>query len=693
MIGPGSMHAMLLGLLLCSGCLKSQGVKCGDGTTCAPGTVCDVAHYQCVTPDQLTSCADRIDGDVCPIPGAVGICRDGVCLAVVCGDGLVQSSELCDGSPPALTCIESGYEAGFLDCNNALCAPDFSSCRRVGWKETAVVNTAGVREISSAGGLALAAWGSGVLRYDGASWAPMNLGGGGAVTLSVLVLSPTVAYAVTEDSLYRFDGTAWTIDPSVVVSTSPRALLAGTSPSDVYLFLDTGAYRFDGQAWSPLPSAPSPVRYAWSSANELWVIALGVLYRGSGSQWTMVTTPLDVVHSVTGFGSTVYIGGVTATAALVARQTGSSWETFDISRELDASVPPTSGAIELGGRSESDLYAYAAGQPALVWFDGSSWRRTANVAAFAIAPVGQQLFAGHATGIVRESPNSVADISDLVTAAGAVRGGSAISGRSCDDVFVSIASVSQADDGMLFHYDGVAWTLEHTRAMDPITDVFATDADVFATTYSGSVLRRSGASWTVMQTFSAPLRALWASGDVVVAAGDGGWVHRFDGTWTSTQIVGAGGVVDVWGTGPADLYAVTYGANPVVQFDGTSWNPVAFPSAPAPLQAIWGDGEGTLVVVGANGEAWHREQGIWRRDPTLPYGGYRAVHGSSASDVFAATEQGTIAHYDGARWAPVRTPGITTSLIRAAWTTPSCTYFARDYAAFGLVRLARRTPW
>lgn len=695
MIGPGSMHAMLLGLLLCTGCLKSQGVPCGDGTTCAPGTVCDVAHYQCVTPDQLTSCADRIDGDVCPIPGTVGICRDGVCLAVVCGDGLVQSSELCDGSPPALTCVESGYEAGFLDCNSALCAPDFSACRRVGWKETAVVNTDAVRHISSAGGLALAAWGDAVLRYDGASWVPMNLGSSaGGLTLSVLVLSPTVAYALTEDALYRFDGTAWSIDPSVVVGASPGGLLGGTGPSDVYVFLYTGdTYRFDGQSWSLVPSAPSRVTRAWASGDELWVIALGVLYRGSGSQWSTVTTPLDSVHSVTGFGSTVYIGGVTATAAVVARGDGSSWETFDISRELDASVPPTSGAIQVGGRSASDLYAYAAGLPGLVWFDGSSWRRTANLAAFAIAPVGQHLFAGHATGIARESPASVVDVSDMVTAVGAVRGASAISGRSCDDVFVSIAGVSQADDGMLLHYDGVTWTLEHTRAMDAISDVFAAEADVFATTNSGAVLRRSGASWTVMQTFSSPLHALWASGDFVAVAGDGGWIHRFDGTWTSDQLAGAVGVQDVWGTGPDDLYALTYGANPVVHFGGTSWNPVAFPSASASLRAIWGDGEGTLVVVGAYGEAWHREQGVWRRDPTLPFGSYRSVHGSSANDVFATTDEGTIARYDGRRWSPVRTPGITMSLIRAAWTTASCTYFAVGYSPFGLVRLDRRMPW
>jgi hypothetical protein len=690
MIGLRGLQALVLGILLGTGCLKSQGVACGDGTTCAPGTVCDVAHHQCVTPDQLTSCADGVDGDVCPIPGAVGICRDGVCLAVVCGDGLVQSSELCDGSAPALTCLQSGYEAGFLDCNNALCAPDFSGCQRVGWKEAAVTESSAVREISSAGGLALAAWGNGVLRYDGASWGPMTLGGGGLV-LSVLVLADTLAYAITEDNLYRFDGTEWTVDPSVTVGSSARALLAGTSPSDVYLFLDTTAYRFDGQSWSQLSAAPSPVRYAWASANELWVIALGVLYRGSGSQWSPVTTPLQSVHSVMELGSTVYIGGVTATAAVVARQSGSSWQTFDITRELDASVAPTSVGIKIGGRSESDLYAYAAGYPGLVWFDGSSWRRTANVAASTIAAVGQELFAGHATGVLRESPTSVADISDIVTAAGALKGGGALGGTSCDDVFVSIASVSQADDGMLFHYDGVTWNLEHTRAMDPITDVVATATDAFAVTYSGAVLRRSGTSWAVMQTFSAPLRTVWASGNFVVAAGDDNWVHRFDGAWTSTQL--SGGVLDVWGTGPDDVYAVTYGADRLVHFDGTSWNAVALPSNPGFLQAIWGDSDGTLIAVGANGEAWHREQGVWRRDATLPFGGYRALHGSSASDVFAVTDEGTVAHYDGLRWAPVRMPGIAPATIRAAWTTPSCTYFARDYNSFGLVRLTRRTPW
>lgn len=682
------MRWVLVLVVLC-GCLKSQGVSCGDGTTCAPGTVCDTAHQQCVSPDQLVSCADKIDGDVCPIPGSIGICRDGVCLAVVCGDGLVQSSELCDGSPPALTCLESGYEAGFLDCNNAVCAPDFSTCKRVGWKETSVVNAFGVREISSAGGLALAAWSSGVLRYDGAVWSPVTLGGGD--TRSVLVLSPTLAFVVTEDNLHRFDGTTWTTE-SLLVSNSSRAVLAGTGPTDAYLFLEATTYRFDGQSWSALPSAPASMRVAWASASEVWVLGSSGLYRGSGSQWTPVSTPLDVVHSVNGIGSTVYVTGVIGAAAVVARGDGSSWETFDITRELDPSAASI-GTIEMGGRSDTDLYAYAAGVPGLVWFDGTHWRRTANVTAFTIEAVGPHLFAGHQTGILRESPNSVASVSDIVAAAGAVRGGAGISGRSCDDVFVAIASVSQSDDGMLFHYDGIGWTLEHTLPMDPITDVVTTETEVYATTYSGSVLRRVGTSWTVMQTFSTPLRTLWAADGVILAGGDGGWVHRYTGTWTSTQLPGAFGIDDVWGTGPDDLYAVVSGAARIAHFDGTGWNPVAFPSAPASLQAIWGDSDGTLIAVGANGEAWHREQGMWRREPTLPFGAYRSIHGSSASDVFAATEQGTIAHYDGRRWAPVRTPGVDTSAVRGTWTTPSCTYFLRDYASFGLVRLTRRTPW
>jgi hypothetical protein len=684
-------HATLLALLLCTGCLKSQGVKCGDGATCAPGTVCDLEHVQCVSPDQLTSCADKVDGDVCPIPGAVGICRDGVCLAVVCGDGLVQSSELCDGSAPALTCLQSGYEAGFLGCNDSLCAPDFTGCKRVGWKETAVVDTSGAYQFSSAGGLTLAAWGTGVLRYDGASWVPMAFGAGGT-TYSVLVLSPTLAYASTEDNLFRFDGTAWTVDPSVTITTSSRSVLAATGPNDVYLFLGATAQRFDGQSWS-LISAPSLVGSAWAVGNELWISAGGALYRGSGSQWTEVTTPLTTVTSVTGIGSMIYIGGVTATAAVVARGDGSTWEMFDISRELDPSAALTSLAIEVGGRSDTDLYAYAAGLPGLVWFDGSSWRRTANVRAVAMVAVGQELFAGHFTGVVKESPNSVGEVGDLVTAAGAVRGANGISGTSCDDVYVAVASVSTADDGQLLHYDGATWKLEHTVAMDPITDVFATGTDAYATTYSGSVLRRTGTSWSVMQTFSAPLRTLWASGSFIAAAGDDNKVHTFDGTWHSAQLAGAGGVMDLWGTGPDDVYAVINSTDRLVHFDGTSWTPVAFPSAPTALQAIWGDADGTLIVVGANGEAWHREQGIWRHDPTLSYGSYRALYGSSARDVFAATEQGTIAHYDGIRWSPVRTPGVTPGVIRAAWTAPTCTYFAHGYSELGLVRFTRRTPW
>lgn len=674
-----------------SGCVKSNAVVCSDGTLCAPGTTC--SHGQCVSVDQLTSCSELTDGDVCPIPGQVGLCRDGVCLAIVCGDGLAQGNEQCDGAPPATTCLDSGYDAGFLGCVPAVCAPAFADCRRVGWKQVAIVGTGSVMDISGVDDVGFAARGDGVLRFDGTTWAPMVLPGNSGITWSVFAASPSLAFAVTEDSLFRFDGAAWQLDPQGL-GGSLRGLLAGSSTTDVYLFLDAAVYRFDGQAWALLPSAPARGRSAWVSNGEGWVAdGFGTLHRGAGAVWTTVTTPLTRVDAVRGFGSTVFIAGWDAAdLPVVSRWDGSTWQTLNVAAELG--VPPLGlPQLVLGGRGATDVYVFARGQRNLVHFDGATWQRTASLTdpVSSMAAVGPHLFSGLSTGIARESASSIVEISDVLVSAGASVGGAAVWGRGCDDVFVASSSSSLSDGGRLFHFDGTSWVLEHTQPMDSITDLHGTDGDVYATTSNGDLLRRTGTTWSVMRSFPNALRGVWsAPGGFVVVVGANGWVHRFAGTWTSVQ-VGSQELSDVWGSGPDDLHAVRSGQGPLLHFDGTQWTDVSFPfPVSAALHAIWGDADGGLIAVGTAGEALHREDGVWRRDPTMPFDRFRAIHGAGPSDVFALGEQGTIAHYDGTRWAPVRSDAM---LLRGAWTSASCTYFAGDYNALGLRRLWRDEPW
>src|SRR5262245_12991944 len=179
MLGSMTRWCVSVVLLVLSGCLRSQSVVCSDGTICPPGTTCDVEHGQCLTPDQLTSCLDKQDGDLCPIANALGICRDGLCLAVLCGDGVVQGSEQCDSAPPDFSCLDQGYDAGFLDCIPTVCAPTFSECHRIGWKPLAVPGVGTVSSMSGVGNVGFAGRQIDLLRYRNNAWEPIALPGGG----------------------------------------------------------------------------------------------------------------------------------------------------------------------------------------------------------------------------------------------------------------------------------------------------------------------------------------------------------------------------------------------------------------------------------------------------------------------------------------------------------------------------------
>lgn len=95
--GVGVMRSILvLAVLLAHGCFSPASITCSDGTLCPASTVCAPSGGSCVTPDQITACDGRVDGEDCDIAAGNGKCEAGVCVFVGCGDGERGPGELCD---------------------------------------------------------------------------------------------------------------------------------------------------------------------------------------------------------------------------------------------------------------------------------------------------------------------------------------------------------------------------------------------------------------------------------------------------------------------------------------------------------------------------------------------------------------------------------------------------------------------
>ncbi|MET0391434.1 MAG: DUF4215 domain-containing protein, partial [Polyangiales bacterium] len=157
-------HAMRWwALCLCwafTACLQSDSVRCGD-LWCPQGTICAPQLASCVSAARLAACVGKQDDDGCVLSGSQAAhCLQGVCTAIVCGDGLRAGDEVCDDGNN-LACdgcsadCRSDETCGnaILDCDeqcdrgddnsdaqNALCR---RSCRRPGCGDGVVDDQSG----------------------------------------------------------------------------------------------------------------------------------------------------------------------------------------------------------------------------------------------------------------------------------------------------------------------------------------------------------------------------------------------------------------------------------------------------------------------------------------------------------------------------------------------------------------------
>jgi len=123
----GLARTPIILVLLLVACVRSEAVQCGD-LLCPDGRVC--AKGTCVSASLATACSGHAEGATCNLSElGNGTCRDGLCITGICGDGIVNGIEACDGADLAgKTCVAFGStDAAGLACT-ADCSFDKSRC-------------------------------------------------------------------------------------------------------------------------------------------------------------------------------------------------------------------------------------------------------------------------------------------------------------------------------------------------------------------------------------------------------------------------------------------------------------------------------------------------------------------------------------------------------------------------------------
>lgn len=257
-----------------------------------------------------------------------------------------------------------------------------------------------------------------------------------------------------------------------------------------------------------------------------------------------------------------------------------------------------------------------------------------------------------------------------------------------------------AEQSVLLRNDGTGWsTVLPAADSTEYADVWGSGAsDVYVVGHrlrsgggsTGMIWHWNGGGWTSTATpFDGPVRqltAVWGSGsgDVwVLGRQQGGaghqtvMLHSTDGgqTWNESTLGnvpdGEGHVLDVWGSGPSNIYAVGWRTDAVtgwprslvMRYNGTGWT-ASTRGDTLRLSGVWGSGADNVYLVGWQERTGpYDERGIVRR--TVNGGaswteqrfagtfyqprGLFGIWGTSANDIYAVGG-GPVMHFNGAAW-------------------------------------------
>jgi hypothetical protein len=437
---------------------------------------------------------------------------------------------------------------------------------------------------------------------------------------------------------------------------------AGTSPPDAAVDAPVDAppeqatLCRDGWCWVYPQPQGNQVRAIWgASPTDVWALADGATtLHYDGSAWQLGVLPDECVHPFMcqpfALFGTASNDVWAATSRGVFHWDGTRWS---------ASLPGID-ALAIGGLGAHDVWAYDFTHQQAVHWDGAAW-----------TPHDQPV-AGWRTIALGGSGGTLWNVSN--------QGGLAKwNGAGWDMVE---AGTHPADRGVVIDathialntgafWNGSDWAVHPPPDQTSFGALAATSLDnVWVSGLPFGVPHRfhwNGTSWETPETPAdrgLPL-GMWIDGDGRVWAGqDNAQIRVFhDGAW-ETKTVGDNLVTAAFGTADDEIWAITSLPARALHWNGSTWTEFPLPhDKPYFLSRIWGSApDDYWIAAGApgnnvterhlmhwNGSAWTVEAHGAEPDDEFP-SGFKAVWGSSASDVYAVSGT-TLWHFDGHAWA------------------------------------------
>lgn len=169
-------------------------------------------------------------------------------------------------------------------------------------------------------------------------------------------------------------------------------------------------------------------------------------------------------------------------------------------------------------------------------------------------------------------------------------------------------------EAIILHFDGSAWSIAYTEAIQDFGSVWGSGPDDVWASGLGDTVHFDGKTWSKAGPTSASVHAfgLWGTGPRDVWAwgtedgGDNGEIFHYDGSrWSAGTPLGASlSLSEMWGSSPTNIWAVgvdgTSGFNRalMMHWDGSAWSIVPQAAQAPVLDDIAGSGAGNIWCAG-----------------------------------------------------------------------------------------------
>jgi hypothetical protein len=211
---------------------------------------------------------------------------------------------------------------------------------------------------------------------------------------------------------------------------------------------------------------------------------------------------------------------------------------------------------------------------------------------------------------------------------------------------------------VMLHFDGTAFTEVTTPKLGHLTDFWGfAPNDLYAVT-DFELLHWDGAAWTLLDFAGAidptGLTALWGTSGADLWLGDdlNGRVFHWDGTAWSTGITETVQVRDLWGVAGGPVFAG--GVSSIAQWTGTEWIDIHDPDSANDAAGVWGFGAGDVWATSDLGTLARWDGAAWTdmipADNVDFNDSHTALWGAAPDDIWAVGDLGAISHWNGASW-------------------------------------------